>query len=292
MMFQELWHPWLIGPETWLIGIAGMSSVAYAVLKFAKIEKKLKELSLVILGAVVLGLVLVVADVSRPWNVVPAILSSLAQGIFIAKLMQSWMTIGITAISLLLLLSIILALSQTGVKPLAKIADSRIFLILLALSGFLATAYSGFLLTNAVGIPFWSNSALPLLFILTAALASLGVLRLLDVELDRGNLVTGVETALAVLVLVGLYALLGIPISAGPSAARESALALASGTLAPAFWLLVVVVGNVVPIAINVLRLRKDSRMLRVAVAVCFLIGALALRVLVLQAGIFEELHI
>ncbi|MEM4810857.1 MAG: molybdopterin oxidoreductase, partial [Thermofilum sp.] len=101
MMFQEIWDPWLIGPFLWFAGIAGMGSVAYSLLRLFKIEEKLKELSLVIFASVVLGLVFVIADLSRPANMPAAILSSLAQGIFIAKLTESWMTLGITLLFLL-----------------------------------------------------------------------------------------------------------------------------------------------------------------------------------------------
>ncbi len=74
-------------------------------------------------------------------------------------------------------------------------------------------------------------------------------------------------------------------------AARESAEAPVAGSLAPAFWL-GVVVGALVPLALGFLLLKKEDRRLWMAAAACALLGALILRVLIIQAGVFEALHL
>ncbi|MEM1517068.1 MAG: NrfD/PsrC family molybdoenzyme membrane anchor subunit [Thermofilum sp.] len=292
MMFQEIWSPWLIGPFLWFAGIAGMGSVAYSLLRLFKIEEKLKELSLVIFASVVLGLVFVIADLSRPANMPAAILSSLAQGIFIAKLTESWMTLGITLLFLLLILSLLLTLRHAAVPALAKLTDAKWYLVLLALIGFLVTVYSGFLISSAPGIPFWNTALIPVLWVLSASICAIAVLKILVHSEHVSRFLTRAGLGLDIGELLALVALLNVPLYAGPEAARASAAALLVGPLAPAFWIGVVLVGVLAPMALGFLLMRKEDRKLGLAAASLYLVGALLLRVLVIQAGIFEPLHL
>lgn len=292
MMFQEVWSPWLIGPFLWFAGIAGMGSVSYALLKLFKVEERLRELSLIIFSSVVLGLIFVVADLSRPANMPSAILSSLAQGIFIAKLAESWMTLGISLLFLLLVLSLLTAARHTFVPALAKLTDTTWYLVLTALIGFLVTIYSGFLISNAPGVPFWNTALIPVLWVLSASVCAIAVLKILVHNEQISRFLTRAGLGLDIGELVALAALINVPLYAGPAAARASAAALVTGSLAPAFWIGVIVIGVLVPAVLGLLLLRKEDKRLGIAAALCYLVGALMLRVLVLQAGIFEPLHI
>ncbi|MEZ0346075.1 MAG: NrfD/PsrC family molybdoenzyme membrane anchor subunit [Infirmifilum sp.] len=291
-MFQEVWNPLIIGPFLWFAGIAGMGSVSYAILKLYKVEEKLRELALAIFASTILGLLFVVADLSRPANMPLAILSSVARGIFFAKLLESWMTLGISLLSLLLLLTLLLALRHTTLTALARLTDSKPFLVLTGLTGFLVTIYSGFLISNASGVPFWNTSLIPVLWILSASVCAIGVLKILIHAEDISRLLTRAGLALDVGELVALTALINVPLYVGPEAARESAAALLTGVLAPAFWLGVVLVGVLAPAAIGFVLLRREDRRLGYAAAILYLLGALALRILVLQAGVFASLHL
>jgi len=291
-MFQEVWSPWLIGPFLWFAGIAGMGGVAYALLKLFKVEEKLKELALIVFASTVLGLVFVVADLSRPFNMPSAILSSLAQGIFMAKLAQSWMAIGISLLFLLLVFTLLLALRHTFLGGLAKLTDTKWFLALLALIGFLVTIYSGFLISSAPGVPFWNTALIPILWVISAAICAIAILKLLVRSEVVAHFLTRSGLSLDIGELVALLAFIAIPLYSGPEAARESAQALVLGVLAPAFWLGVVIVGVLVPMLLGFLLLKKEDKRLSAAAAVCGLLGALILRILVIQAGIFEALHL
>jgi formate-dependent nitrite reductase membrane component NrfD len=292
MTFQEIWSPWLIGPFLWFAGIAGMGSVAYALMKLFKVEEKLRELALVVFASTVLGLLFVVADLSRPLNMPSAILSSLAQGIFLAKLVRSWMTIGISLLFLLLLFTLLLVLRHTVASGLAKLTDAKWFLVLLAVVGFLVTIYSGFLISSAPGVPFWNTALIPVLWVISASICAIAVLKVLVHSEAVTHLLTRAGLSLDVGELVALLALVATPLYSGPQAARESAEALVAGALAPAFWLGVVVIGALVPLALGFLLLKKEDRRLGMAAAACALLGALILRVLVIQAGVFEALHL
>uniref|UniRef100_A0A7C4B8E3 Molybdopterin oxidoreductase n=1 Tax=Thermofilum pendens TaxID=2269 RepID=A0A7C4B8E3_THEPE len=292
MTFQEVWDPWLIGPFLWFAGIAGMGSVAYTLMKLFKVEEKLKELALIAFASTVLGLLFVVADLSRPFNMPFAILSSLAQGIFLAKLAQSWMTVGITLLFLLLLFTLLLLLRHTVAGGLAKLTDARWFLVLLALIGLLVTIYSGFLISSAPGIPFWNTGLIPVLWVISASICAVAILKILVHSEAVAHLLTRTGLGLDVSELIALLAFVLTPLYSGPEAARESAWVLVFGGLAPAFWLGVVVIGALVPLVLGFLLLKKEDRRLGVAAALCGLLGALILRILVIHAGVFEVLHL
>jgi len=290
MSFQEVWSPFLIGPFLWFAGIAGMGSVAYALMRFAKVEEKLRELSLTIFGSVVLALLFVVADLSRPANMPLAILGSLASGVFLAKLTVSWMTLGISLLFLLLLATLAVALRHTALPAMAKLTDNKYFLAVLALIGLLVTLYSGFLISSAPGVPFWNTSLIPILWLISASICAVAVLKILVHDERVARFLTTSSLALDVAELAALAALINVALYSGSVAAKMSAEALLVGELAAAFWIGLVLLGVLAPLALGFLLLKKEDRRLALAAAVLGLLGALLLRTLVIQAGIFEVL--
>ncbi len=288
MNFQEIWSPFLIGPFLWFAGIAGMGSVAYALLRLYKVEEKLRELSLLLFASIVLALVFVVADLSRPFNMPLAILRSLASGVFIAKLLVSWMTLGISLLSILLLLTLALTLRHTVVPALSRFTDNKYFMAALALIGLLVTLYSGFLISSAPGVPFWNTALIPVLWLISASICAIAVLKILVHEEKLSRFLTTSGLALDVAELIALAALLNVALYSGSVAAKISAEALLLGELAAPFWVGVVVLGVLAPLVLGFMLLKKEDRRLAVAAAVLALIGALILRTLVIQAGVFE----
>jgi protein NrfD len=286
MMFQEIWNPVVLGFFLWFAGIAGMGSVAYAMMKISKVEEKLKELSVIIFVSIVLALVFVVADLSRPLNMPFAILQSLLSGTFIVKIFISWMSFGISVLALLLLLSFLLLLRHTFVPGLQKLTDQKWYLVLTGLIGFLVVIYSGFLIANAPGIPFWNNALIPVLWIFSASVCAVAILKILVKNESITHFLTRAGLALEVGELVSLVALINVSLYSGIEAAQESAYALFLGPLAPAFWLFVIIIGVLVPMGLGFVLLKKEDRNLALISAICGLIGALALRMLVLWAGI------
>ncbi|QOJ79169.1 polysulfide reductase NrfD [Infirmifilum lucidum] len=288
MSFQEVWSPFLIGSFLWFAGIAGMGSVAYALLRLYRVEEKLRELSLVLFASIVLALVFVVADLSRPLNMPLAILGSLASGVFIAKLAVSWMTLGISLLSILLVLTLALALRHTAVPALSKFTDNKYFLALLALVGLLVTLYSGFLISSAPGVPFWNTALIPVLWLISASICAIAVLKILVHEEKLSRILTTSSLALDAAELIAIAALLNVALYSGSIAAKISARALLAGELAAPFWAGVVVLGVLAPLVLGFMLLKKEDRRLALAAAVLALIGALVLRILVIQAGVFE----
>ncbi len=104
--FQEIWDPLLVGPFLWLAGLAGMGAVVYVLLRQVKVDN-LKTFRVLFIS-IVAALVFVVADLSRPWNLVNALSTSFFIGEF--GLFRSWMAVGIVLLSVVALLLFLVAL--------------------------------------------------------------------------------------------------------------------------------------------------------------------------------------
>jgi Formate-dependent nitrite reductase, membrane component len=286
--FQHIWDPYLIGPFLWLAGIAGMGSVAYVLLRHMKIED-LKAFSWTLFISIVLALTFVVADLSRPWNVVGAIMTSIFTGQF--GWLRSWMAVGIALLSVGALLLFLVALRHTvNVKVLNAVVDAGWFGVLLAVVGLLITIYSGFLIAAAPGVPFWNTALIPVLWLISASVCAIALVELYIHREEVTKFTTRVGTGLEVAELIAVLALVNLAVYSGSVAARTSGLALLSGPLALAFWGGVVAVGILIPLAIGLMSWRRENRALLIVAAVLALIGALILRIVVLQAGTFEPL--
>ena len=285
--FQEIWDPLLIGPFLWLAGLAGMGSVAYVLLRQAKVDN-LKAFSWVLFISIVAALAFVVADLSRPWNLVNALMTSFFTGQF--GLFRSWMAVGIVLLSVATLLLFLVALRHTvNIKMLNAVVDSGWFGVLLAVVGLLVAVYSGFLIAATHGIPFWNTPLLPVLWLISSTIGAVALTELIIHRDDIIRFTVRASAAAEVVELVAVLALVNLAMYSGTTAARTSGWALVYGPLAPAFWGGVVVMGSLIPLAIGLVNWRRViSKSLVAAAAILALIGALMLRIVVLQAGVFE----
>jgi formate-dependent nitrite reductase membrane component NrfD len=284
--FQEIWDPLLIGPFLWLAGLAGMGSVAYVLLRQTKVDN-LKAFSWVLLISIVAALVFVVADLSRPWNLVNAMTTSFFTGQF--GLFRSWMAVGIVLILVAMVLLFLVALRHTSnIKMLNAVVDAGWFGVLLAAVGVLVTIYSGFLIAAAPGIPFWNTALIPVLWILSASVCALALTELMIHREDITKFIVRASSGIKVVELIAVLALVNLAIYGGTTAAKTSGWALINGPLAPAFWGGVVAVGLLIPLAIDFVSWRREIRPLLTVAAILALIGALMLRIVVVQAGVFE----
>jgi len=285
--FQEIWNPLLIGPFLWLAGIADMACVAYVLLRQAKVDN-LKAFSWVLFISIVAALAFVVADLSRPWNLVNALMTSFFTGQF--GLFRSWMAVGIVLLSVATLLLFLVALRHTvNIKMLNAVVDSGWFGVLLAVVGLLVAVYSGFLIAATHGIPFWNTPLLPVLWLISSTIGAVALTELMIHRDDIIRFTVRASAAAEVVELVAVLALVNLAMYSGTTAARTSGWALVYGPLAPAFWGGVVVIGSLIPLAIGLVNWRRViSKSLVAAAAILALIGALMLRIVVLQAGVFE----
>jgi formate-dependent nitrite reductase membrane component NrfD len=123
---------------------------------------------------------------------------------------------------------------------------------------------------------------------LSASVCALALAELLIHRDDVTKFTVRANIALEVAELIAVLALVNLAIYGGSTAARTSGWALVYGPLAPAFWGGVVAVGILTPLAIGLVSWRREIKWLLAAAAILALIGALILRIVVLQAGVFE----
>lgn len=283
---------WSIAWFLWFVGIAGMGSVAYYFVRKG-------VLSFVILGSLAIGLLFVVSHLGRWWNLPLTLWTMITNGIFN---WSSWMLLGILMLSLHLVLTLVLVvahlpwLQRLGwLRWTAALSRANAFVAAFALLGFGCTVYSGFLLTQAAGIPLWNTSLIPILWVVSGSIAAIAVLEILYVfglvDANVSSLGVRLGLGLDAVKLLAVLAFLHVALSFGSAGARIGATAMASGEYALLTWGGVVGVGILVPLAIGAYTvLVKKSKPLLLVSAVAALAGVYFLRAAVLLAGAWEPL--
>lgn len=162
--------------------------------------------------------------------------------------------------------------------------------------GAFVAVYTGMLLMSANGVPLWDTLLLPLLFTISAFDTGVALVEVIAVVLSKrdplapkaATLMERLVIGLVVAELLVLAIFLG-SMFAGSATAAESASMLVSGGLAVPFWLMIVVIGLVLPLVMAIAGMtlkREDNRPIMAVGAVGALIGGCELRFLILAAGV------
>lgn len=296
------WWGWIIAGYLFLGGLAGLTiTVAY----YYWVREKNRAMSLAggltAFLSIVVGIILLIIDLGRPQNVMAMFNSPRLN-------LHSWMTIGTYIIVLFTVFSGLYTLPFIpGLGLLRKRKYRKYITVVGGIATFLGlatAAYTGFLLAASRGVQFWNTPLLPILFVASAmstglciycAIVSPILLKTTPSFRESAAKVRLEIQRLDAYVMVGelfiLFAYLNVSLWGGPGAS-ESAQRLISGDLAAAFWIGVVLIGLIIPLAILVgytLRTREETTRVILLSAIAgwlTLIGALLLRYLVLHAGI------
>ncbi len=210
-------------------------------------------------AVLVLGMICLAADAGRPDRLVLLAVSE----------PTNYLVLGAWSLSACFGLGVLAVLAWRGILP-ATLAAFRVLGVLLAVVSFVTMAYTGLLLSSMASVPLWHSLWLPVMFVLSSlscgialvlasailgrsACAFASVLRML-VRID--GLIIVVEALVLAAWLVAVCAAAGAG-SADANATSTDAAALASvrlllaGPDALAFWVGLVAVGLVVPLAID-----------------------------------------
>ena len=274
---------WTIALFLWLVGLSGMGM-------FLNNWVREKALVYVCTVAGILGTLLVVSHLARLLNLPMAAINSLLAMSFN---FGSWMFIGICLLVVQCCATLFYSLVFAGVifksEGCRKLIQCDCFNRALAAIGVAVTIYSGFLLTQAVGVTLWNTALIPLLWIMSGMASSIGAIELLMVtgRLPEEKVFWSRRTALWVEVveLFTIFAFVHVALSSTSAAARAGAEALVSGPQAVMFWVGVIVLGSIIPLALNLTT--RSHKVLAVSAALG-IIGALLLRASVLFAGYYE----
>ena len=141
----------------------------------------------------------------------------------------------------------------------------------------LVIAYTGVLLSNT-NTPMWRTVMLPALFVVSAIFTGVAASRLVLTLLGK-SVPDGLGKASIILAILVALALIGYLVTA-PTAI------IVSGSLAVWFWIGAVVIGLVVPVALELRAIKtKGATVLVVVSTLCVLLGGLALRAVVAIGG-------
>ena len=265
---------WTIALFLWFVGLAGMSLFLNAWVK-SRVVHYTATISAVV------GTLLVVSHLSRMLNLPFAAFNALMNWSFG---FTSWMFIGICILAVLCVVTVVQSWMIAKNCPCGM---GKGLLVLDAVLGVAATAYSGFLLTQAVGVPLWTTAAIPVLWIFSGLACAVGFMEILIAsgKLDApkpawlhtaGWAVHGGE-AFVVFAFV-LTALAGTP---GATAGAEC---LLSGSSSMLFWTGAVGLGLVVPMLAGI----STGVTSGCIGGACAIVGALCLRAAILFAGTFD----
>ncbi len=168
-----------------------------------------------------------------------------------------------------------------------------IFKALAGIMAFAVAVYTGIILKNVKGVPFWNSALLPVLFVFCGILGGFGLSVIIalnggDVNLSAAE--TGSQWLLianALLIVVYLWRA-----SIKESVGKQSVLEQLHGHNAPIFWTGIVALGIVIPLVIALTSLLSSEipSALLITGVVCEIIGGLALRYCILKAGAYKPL--
>lgn len=167
----------------------------------------------------------------------------------------------------------------------------------------LTAFYTGILLWEMRGIPFWNTILVPFLFLTSALSTGIGAVLIGVIIYSQWksngqaislNYLYRLDLSLIIIELVILFIYLVTMGRSPHPAAVNSVQMLVAGTLAPAFWILVIIIGLALPFYLEWNLYKKDmnKHLSSTVAAMCLLIGGLALRYLILSAGTFETFRL
>jgi polysulfide reductase chain C len=168
-----------------------------------------------------------------------------------------------------------------------------LFKVSTGILAFGVTVYTGIILKNIKGVPFWNSILLPILFVLCGILGGFGLSVVIalaggDVNLSAAEWGSRILLIANVLVII-LYL---FQAEQREEVGKQSVMEQLRGNNAPIFWIGIVSLGIAIPLAIAVTSLvaGEIASGLLVFGVICEIIGGLALRYCVLKAGAYQPL--
>ena len=166
-------------------------------------------------------------------------------------------------------------------------AAETAFKVLAGIMAFGVAIYSGFVVGFVGAIKLWNSAIVPILFVVAGLTGGLAILVLSmlgdsalvgDVAAIMRIVVIGYAIAVVIYFLVATYE---------STAAKDSVIRIIQGSIAPVFWIGVVLLCIVIPLIL----LFTTSAAAALAVAAVFaIVGGVALRYVILKAGVYSPL--
>jgi formate-dependent nitrite reductase membrane component NrfD len=168
-----------------------------------------------------------------------------------------------------------------------------LFKVAAGILAFGVAIYSGFAIGFVGAIKLWNSGLVPILYVVSGLVGGLAVIMLVSLNKDAATMVTIGNYLLAVLVVNAIFVATYFWSATYSSVtARDSAIRVLKGKIAPAFWIGVVVLGLILPIVLVApfsLSQSASTSAFSIA-AVCAVIGGIMLRYVILKGGMYSPL--
>lgn len=156
---------------------------------------------------------------------------------------------------------------------------------------FCVAAYTGFVLNNVKGVPFWELPILPLLFLACGILGGFGLIVALGVYSTGINMAAAEMGSRIMLIINVLLIIAYLAVASHKQVmGKQSVLFQIKGRLSPIFWICVVLMGIIIPAAIAVFYRGESLAYILVLGTVCEITGGAMLRYCVLKSGMYNPI--
>ncbi len=202
----------------------------------------------------------------------------------------SWISRGLIFVMLFLILGLAhMVFIRSATRSIALLAAVDMF-------AFLTVVYGGFAMNYVNGIPLWNTALLPILYMISGLWGGAEVTLGIAVGSGAVGVGAGLEGWIRIL-LIGYLLLIPVYLMSArytSSTGQLSVRHMVSRKWSPLFWIAVVVLGMVIPLAAVIKSfltgLETGSAALLYGAILSGLIGDLAMRYLVLKCGLYSPL--
>jgi len=214
--------------------------------------------------------------------------------IYLVSNLSSGITWGVIVLSLFIPVAFLYAAALNEITAIGRYLKKYVWHLevvgsVLAVS---TAAYTGILIAVVNGVPFWNTPLMPVLFMASAMSTGLAVAMIGAAIIDVSTIRTLSNFALGHIIFLaveGVVLILFVFMSLTRSVeAAISANMLISGVLSPYFWVLVVILGILVPFALSFVEYYEYGAMpkyLVVGADLLVLVGGMSLRALIILSA-------
>ncbi|MDD5339231.1 MAG: polysulfide reductase NrfD [Dehalococcoidales bacterium] len=209
----------------------------------------------------------------------------------VSKPQTSWISRGFIFIFLYGIFAIItVILAQWFPEATAAITT---FKVLAGIFAFAQSIYTGFAVSYVSAIKLWNSAILPILFVICGFSGGMAIL--LGISLGGSESQLALMENITRITLITFAVILTVYLwnaTYNNVSARDAVARMMGGSIAAIFWVGVVVLGVLIPLGISVGTYFSDasSTALIITAVVTEIIGGLALRYVILKAGIYTPL--
>jgi len=200
---------------------------------------------------------------------------------------SSWIARGFILIAFFIILA---AVQLALFFWLQETAYEKSFRILSGLLAFGVIIYSGFVLSYVKAIRLWNSAMIPLLFITSSLAGGTAVFSIICLSRNTNLTNTLLHVLQITLVLYAIMLVLHLWTSINDSpSARKSVMWMLKGNLSYIFWILVVLVGIVIPLFVFFLT-ESEAMVLLTIGAVFVILGNFTFKFIILKSGVYIPL--